>query len=128
MTHCAKQDPKAGTVENAMERLKAFGEELKRKLFLDKLMQAMPTPKNELKQVEDLKGTEKKEATPTTQTDKKPETNKTIPPEKILTDESEYLDLENAIGEFANPENEIVRSKPERNNNEDYRDIAERLL
>lgn len=128
MTHCAKQDPKAGTVENTMERLKAFGEELKRKLFLDKLVPVMPAPKNELKQIEDLKGTEQKTATPTTQTDKKPETNKTMPPEQIVTDESEYLDLENTIGEFANPENEIVRSKSEVDNNEDYMDIAERLL
>lgn len=128
MTHCAKQDPKASMTENMLERLKAFGEELKRKLFLDKLIQTKPATKNETKQAEDLKGAEQKKGTSTTHTDKKPETNKTVPPEKIVNQESEYIDLKNAISEPSNFEEEPIKYKLNGFDSEDYTSIVEKLF
>jgi hypothetical protein len=52
-----KQDPNASASERMLERVKAFGQELKHKLFLDKLKEQKPTVKNETKQPTDLKGT-----------------------------------------------------------------------
>jgi hypothetical protein len=47
-----KQDPKASMIDNIQERVKAFGQELQRKLLLDKLLpgkkQSEPTPEDKL--------------------------------------------------------------------------------
>lgn len=59
-----KQDPNASMMENMQERVKAFGQELKRKLFLDKLGAAK---KKEDLNPDDLNGVEPKSKVPTVQ-------------------------------------------------------------
>jgi hypothetical protein len=55
-----KQDPKAGMLDNMQERVKAYGKELQRKVFLDKLI---PNKKPDTgKEESNLKGTVEKEA------------------------------------------------------------------
>ncbi len=52
--HGVKQDPKAGVLSNIQERVKAFGQELQRKLLLDKLLAGKK--QNETKAEDHLNG------------------------------------------------------------------------
>ena len=55
-----KQDPKAGMLDNIQERVKAYGNELQRKVFLDKLMPAKKPDKGKVESK--LKDTVEKQA------------------------------------------------------------------
>lgn len=128
MTLCAKQDPKAGMTENMIERLKSFGQELKRKLLLDKLMPEKQAPKAETKQTDDLKGTEQKKANDSaTSTQQKTEANNTAPPQNTVNPEAEYLSPEKATTELSNPESEPAWSKKRGYDDEDFSSIEEKL-
>ena len=115
-----KQDPKATMMDKMQERVKAFGDELKRKLFLDKLLPANTQEKT--KETNDLKGTEQKKETPVTVM-----TNKSKVPEEKDILKSEDTTTKEPLFDIKDNVQEIQKKKAFRLFDPDSRSIEERL-
>lgn len=104
-----KQDPKAGMIENMQERVKAFGNELQRKVFLDKLLVDKKPDRG--KEESNLKGVEeiKVEKKATTEVNPKAAT-KISNPFKVNEDTSE-----------------LKKKNTDTSKDTDFNDISDRL-
>jgi len=115
-----EQDPKATMMDRMQERVKAFGEELKRKLFLDKLLPANKQEKPN--EGNDLNDTEQKKETPYPVMINK---SKTLEEKDFLIPEEKTI--QESSFDFNNDVQEIQKKKSFRLFDPDSRSIEERL-
>jgi hypothetical protein len=121
-TQGVKQDPNAGMLNNIQERVNAFGQELQRKLLLDKLLAGKN--QNDTKALDNLNGT----------TQQKEETK--TPPAELFENkdriEQNSVVLKKVVTDHTVPEENKWTERPVnkafyKDDNDDLTDITDRL-